>query len=126
MIGFLLRWIVGALGLWLAAAIVPGVRIDGLETLVLAALALGLVNAFVRPVVIFLTLPLTLITLGLFLLVINAALFWLVSRFLHGFHVHGFVAAILGAIVTGLVSWFASGFIGAAGRIEKIGKRKRG
>jgi putative membrane protein len=124
MTGFILRWIVGALGLWLASRIVPGIHIRGLETLLLAALLLGLVNAIVRPVVVFLTLPLTLVTLGLFLLVINAALFWLVSVFLSGFVVHGFMAALGGAIVTGLVSWFASGFIGAAGKIERIGQRR--
>lgn len=125
MIGFVLRWIVGALGLWLASRIVPGIAIEGIGTLFLAALLLGLVNAVVRPVVVFLTLPLTLVTLGLFLLVINAAMFWLVSAFLSGFVVHGVLAALGGAIVTGLVSWFASGFIGAAGRIERIGRKRR-
>lgn len=123
MTGFIMRWIVGALGLWLASTIVPGVQIRDLGTLLLAALLLGLVNAIVRPVLIFLTLPLTLVTLGLFLLVINATLFWLVSVFLSGFVVQGFMAALGGAIVTGLVSWFASGFIGAAGRFERIGHR---
>jgi len=124
MTGFFLRWLVGALGLWLASAVVPGIQVEGVSTLLLAALALGLVNAFVRPLLILLTLPLTLVTLGLFLLVINAALFWLVSVFFSGFVVHGFIAALGGAIVTGLVSWFASGFIGAAGKVERIGKRR--
>lgn len=123
MTGFILRWIVGALGLWLAAKIVPGIHIRGIETLLLAALLLGLVNAFVRPVVVLLTLPLTLVTLGLFLLVINAVMFWFVSVFLSGFIVHGFGAAIGGAIVTGVVSWLASGFIGGGGRIERIRRR---
>jgi len=124
MTGFFLRWLVGALGLWLASAVVPGIQVEGVSTLLLAALALGLVNAFVRPLLVLLTLPLTLVTLGLFLLVINAALFWLVSVFFSGFIVHGFIAALGGAIVTGLVSWFASGFIGAAGKVERIGKRR--
>jgi putative membrane protein len=123
MIGFVLRLAAGALGLLLASHFVPGIRIHGFETLILAALLLGIVNAIVRPVVIFLTLPLTLATLGLFLLVINAAMLWLVSAFLHGFEVHGFWAAIGGAIFTGVVSWFASGFIGAAGKVEKIRHR---
>jgi len=120
MTGFILRWLVGALGLWLATKIVPGIHIRGLETLLLAALLLGLVNAIVRPVVVFLTLPLTLVTLGLFLLIINAAMFWLTSLFLGGFVVHGFLAALGGAIVTGVVSWFASGFIDGGGRIQRI------
>ena len=123
MIGFVLRWIAGAVGLWLASKIVPGIEIRGVETLALAALVLGLVNAFVRPVVVVLTLPLTLVTLGLFLLVVNAAMIWLVTVFLHGFVVHGFWAAIWAAVVTGVVSWFASGFIGAAGKIERVGRR---
>ena len=123
MTGFILRWIVGALGLWLAAKIVPGIHIRSLETLLLAALLLGLVNAIVRPVLVVLTFPLTLVTLGLFLLVINAATFWLVSVFLGGFVVHGFGAALGGAVVTGVVSWFASGFIGSGGRIERIRRR---
>ena len=123
MIGFVLRWIAGAVGLWLASKIVPGIEIRGVETLALAALVLGLVNAFVRPVVVVLTLPLTLVTLGLFLLVVNAAMIWLVSVFLHGFVVHGFWAAIWAAVVTGVVSGFASGFIGAAGKIERVGRR---
>ena len=89
----------------------------------LAALLLGIVNAVVRPVIVVLTLPLTLLTLGLFLLVINAGMLWLVSAVLHGFEVHGFIAAIMGAIVTGLVSWFASDFIGAAGKVERLNRR---
>jgi putative membrane protein len=120
MIGFVLRFLVGAFGLWLASRIVPGIYIRDGETLLLAALLLGIVNAIVRPVVIFLTLPLTLVTLGLFLLVINAAMFGLVSLFLSGFEVHGFVPALLGAIVTGLVSWFASGFIGKSGKVQRL------
>jgi putative membrane protein len=123
MTGFVLRWIAGAVGLWLASKIVPGIEITGIETLALAALLLGLVNAFVRPVVIVLTLPLTLLTLGLFMLVVNAAMVWLVSVFLHGFVVHGFWAALWTAVVTGVVSWFASGFINAAGRFERVGRR---
>jgi len=125
MIGFLLRLAAVAAGLWLAARIVPGIHVRSLETLALAALLLGVINAFVRPVLIMLTLPLTLITLGLFLLVINAAMLWLVSVVLEGFEVHGFLAAFWGAIVVGLVSWFASGFIGAAGKVELIKRRRR-
>jgi putative membrane protein len=120
MTGFVLRWLVGALGLWLATKIVPGIHIRSLETLLLAALLLGLVNAIVRPIVVILTLPLTLVTLGVFLLVINAALFWLVSVFLSGFVVHGFLAALGGAIVTGVVSWLASGFIDGGGKLQRI------
>ena len=102
---FAIRALFAALGLWLAAKLVPGVHVRGLETLAIAAILLGLVNAFVRPVVILLTLPLTIITLGLFLLIVNALMIMLVSYFLHGFEVHGLVAGVLAAIVTGVTSW---------------------
>ena len=102
---FLLRAIFAAAGLWLAATIVPGVSINNTTTLVIAALLLGVVNAIVRPIVFILTLPLTLVTLGLFLLVLNAAMIGLVAVFLNGFRVEGLVPGVLAAIVTGLVSW---------------------
>jgi putative membrane protein len=102
---FVVRALFAALGLWLAAKLVPGVHVRNAETLILAAVLLGLVNAFIRPIVIILTLPLTIITLGLFLLIVNAGMILLVSMFLHGFEVHGLVAGILAAIVTGVTSW---------------------
>ena len=108
MIGFLIRLAIAAAALWLAARIVPGVRVDDLGTLLLAALLLGLVNALVRPVLVFLTLPLTLLTLGLFLIVINAAMIGLVAFFLDGFHVDGFVPALLCWVVVTVVGWVGS------------------
>jgi putative membrane protein len=105
---FLLRVLFAAAGLWLAARIVPGIHVASLGSLIAAALILGVVNAIVRPILIILTLPLTLITLGLFLLVINAAMVGLTSVFLHGFVVHGFIAALLASIVVSLVSWVGS------------------
>jgi len=116
MVGLIIRIAVSALGLGLATRIVPGVTVDSAPTLLLAALLLGIVNAFLRPVLILLTLPFTIVTLGLFILVINAALFALVSALLRGFVVHGFVAAFLGALVVSLVSWFASIFVGKRSR----------
>jgi putative membrane protein len=101
----IIKVVIAAVGLWLASAIVPGISTDGFVTLLLAGLLLGLVNAFVRPVVTILTLPLTLITLGLFLLVVNAAMIGLVGWLLPGFTVAGFWPAVFAAIVTGLVSW---------------------
>jgi putative membrane protein len=117
MTGFLLRLVISALGLWLASVIVPGIRVDGLGTLILAALVLGVVNALVRPILIILTLPFTIITLGLFLLVINAAMLGLVALVLPGFHVHGFLAALLGSIVVSLVSWVGHGAVRGGGRV---------
>ncbi|WP_421934060.1 phage holin family protein [Phenylobacterium sp.] len=102
---FLARVLIAALGLWLAASVVPGVSYAGWPDLLLAALLLGVVNAIVRPIVFLLTLPLTILTLGLFLLVVNAAMIGLVALLLPGFTVAGLVPGILAAIVTGLVSW---------------------
>jgi putative membrane protein len=101
----IVRTIFGALGLWIACKLVAGVRYDDLATLILAALLLGLVNAFVRPVVFVLTLPITIVTLGLFLLLVNAAMIGLVAFFLRGFHVDGLIPGVLAAVVTGVVSW---------------------
>jgi putative membrane protein len=102
---FIVRAIFAAVGLWISAKIVPGVSVSSPGSLIAAAVLLGIVNAFVRPVVFVLTLPLTIVTLGLFLLVVNAAMIGLVSLLLHGFHVHGLGAGILAAIVTGVTSW---------------------
>ena len=91
--GFLLRLLLSALGLWLASELIPGIEVRGIWTLLGAALLLGIVNAIVRPVLVILTLPATLITLGLFLLVINAALLGLVAWMFDGFSISGFWAA---------------------------------
>lgn len=102
---FLVRAAFAALGLWIASKIVPGVYIRDAGTLIIAALLLGVVNAFVRPIVVILTFPITLVTLGLFLLVVNAGMILLVDLLLGGMQVHGWIAAILAAIVTGVASW---------------------
>lgn len=102
---FLIRAVFAALGLWVASAIVPGVNVTSTGSLIAAAVLLGIVNAFVRPVVFILTLPLTLVTLGLFLLVVNAMMIGLVAVMLDGFQVHGLLAGMLAAIVTGVASW---------------------
>jgi putative membrane protein len=113
---FVVRAIFAALGLWVAARLVPGIHFDSTGSLIAAAVLLGVVNAFVRPVVFVLTLPLTILSLGLFLLVVNAAMIGLVSVLLHGFHVHGLIAGILAAIVTGLASWIGGMVMGDAKR----------
>ena len=105
LLGFIIRFVMVALGLWLAAQIVPGIEVGSTASVLAAALILGLLNAIVRPIAVLLTLPLTILTLGLFLFVINAAMLWATSLFLHGFVVRGFVAALLGSIVVSVVSW---------------------
>ena len=102
---FLARLLIAALGLWLAAYLIPGVSYSGWVSLLVAALLLGLVNAVLRPVLFVLTLPLTIVTLGLFLLVLNAAMIGLVAVLLDGFTVSGLIPGVLAAIVTGVASW---------------------
>ena len=116
MLRFIVQFLVTCLALWLAAQVVPGVRFDDTTTLLLAAVLLGIANAIVRPVLTFLTFPLTLITFGLFLLVVNAAVIGLVAALLGGFTVDGLWAGIGAAIVTGVVSWIAGWFIGGEQR----------
>lgn len=112
MLRFIVQAVVTAIGLWLSARIVPGVDFTSTGSLIAAAVILGLVNAFVRPILVVLTFPITILTLGLFLLVVNAAMIGLTSLFLGGFTVAGLWAGIGAAIVTGVVSWIAGAFIG--------------
>ncbi len=118
--GLLLRIVIVAIGLWVASKLVPGVQINDAWSLVWAALLLGIVNAIVRPIVILLTLPLTILTLGLFLLVINAALLSLVAWMLDGMTVAGFWSALFGSIVISITGWIASAFIGDRGHVEMM------
>ena len=108
MLMLLARWIVNAAALVLVAYIYPGVQIDSFMAALFAALALGLVNAVIRPLLVILTLPVTLLTLGLFLFVINALCFWLVSEMIRGFNVGGFAAALVGSILYSLVTLVTS------------------
>lgn len=116
--GIILRTLIIMLGLYLASVLVPGVQITGAWSFILAAVLLGLVNAFVRPVAFLLTLPLTVVSLGLFLFVLNAAMFGLVAAMLDGFTVAGFWSAIFGAIIVSVTSTFVSWNIGPSGRYE--------
>jgi putative membrane protein len=123
--GFLLRWAISALGLWLADQLLAGISFDSPGTLAAAALLLGIVNAIVRPLAVFFTLPATLVTLGLFLLVINAAMLGLVAALLDGFRIASFWSALGGWMVVSLTSWLASGWVGERGRVEVIVARRR-
>jgi putative membrane protein len=115
MVGFLIRAAVVAVGLWVASRIVPGVSLSSNESLIWAALLLGVVNAFVRPILIILTIPITILSLGLFLLVINGLMVELVAYFLDGFQVAGLGTAILVSLVVSLTSWVISWFVGPSG-----------
>ena len=124
--GFLLRVVVNALAIMLAASVLPGIGVDGIVPALAAAVLLGLVNAFVRPVLLILTLPITLVTLGLFLFVLNGLCFWLVASVVKGFHVAGFGSAMLGALVVSAVSWIVTALISDSGRVVVITNRPPG
>jgi putative membrane protein len=118
--GFLIRTLISALGLWIAAKLIPSMRFDGPGTLLLAAVLLGVVNAVVRPVFLLLTLPITVLTLGAFLLVVNAAMLGLVAALLDGFALGGFWSALFGALVVGLTGGIANWWVGPRGRVEVL------
>ncbi len=107
MIRILTKWCITALGLLLAAAIVPGIHVASFYTALVVAIVLGLVNLIVRPILFILTLPITILTLGLFIFILNGLLFWFVSTFVRGFSVDGLFPAILGALIVSLFSFFA-------------------
>jgi putative membrane protein len=122
MIVIIIRWLVITAAILLSSVLIPGIRIDSLSTAFIAAGALGLINVFIKPVLIILTLPLNIITLGLFSFIINAFLLKLVAYFVSGFYVGGFLAALSGALVISLVSWLANRFIvGTKNRPRKPG-----
>jgi putative membrane protein len=123
MIGFLFRAVIAALGLWLATRWVTGIYIDTPGTLVLAGLLLGVVNAVIRPIAVILTLPFTVLTIGLFLLVVNAMMLGLVALLLPGFHLSGFWAAVLAALIVSITGWIGSLLIGSRARIEVYSRK---
>ena len=108
MLALLARWAINAAALLLVAYLFPGVKIESFVAALMAALVLGLINAVIRPILVILTLPVTLLTLGLFLFVINALLFWLVAEIVKGFHVDGFLAAFIGSILYSLITLLTS------------------
>ena len=109
----IIRWFINALALMLVSYLYPGVQVAGMFEALIAALVLGLVNALIRPILVLLTLPVTVLTLGLFIFVINAFLFWFVAEIVKGFMVSGFMGALIGSvlfsIITIISSWLISG-----------------
>lgn len=125
MLGVVARLFITAFGLWMADVTLAGVRFDSVLALWIAAFLLGLVNAFVRPLIIVLTFPLTLVTLGLFLFVVNGAMVLLVAWLMPSFHIEGLWSAILASVIVGLTAWVASAFIGNKARVEVWSVRSR-
>jgi putative membrane protein len=116
--------VVNALGLLFVSWLFDGIQVDGVGWAFVAALFLGMFNALIRPLLILLTLPITVLTMGLFILVINALMLWLTGWLLSGFHVHGFWTAVGGSLVLGIISLAANGLVGDKGTIEVIDMRR--
>lgn len=118
--GIILRWLILTLAIIIAAYLFPGIEVGSFGTALLSALVLGILNAFFRPVLIILTLPINILTLGLFTFVINAALLMMTSGLIGGLIVNGFGSALLGSLIISLVSWLLSSFVNGQGRIGSI------
>jgi putative membrane protein len=118
MLRLLVLWLINSLALLTVAYVLPGIDVTDFTTAMIAAVVLGLVNAFIRPVLILLTLPVTLLTLGLFIFVINGLLFWMVGSWLEGFTVAGFWSGFFGAIVYSIISWALSSVLLGENRIR--------
>lgn len=114
----ILRWLINAAALFVLPYLISSIQVKDFYVALIVALLLGLINAVVRPILILLTLPVTILTLGLFILVINALLFWFVGSFVDGFHVGGFWSAFWGTILYSLVSWAASALILGEPKLE--------
>ncbi len=118
---FVVRWLVTSVAVLITSALIPGIRYDSISALLGAALLLGILNAFVRPVLLLLTAPLILLTMGLFILVMNGLMLRFVPSFVPGFHVETFGSAFWGAILIGLISWIFSAFFrGSDGRVHVL------
>ena len=118
--GFFVRLLITALGLWVADQLLAGITITGTGALIISALLLGIVNAIIRPVILILTFPLTVLTLGLFILVVNGISLAIAAWLVPGFHIAGLWSATWGAIIVGLTGWAASHFVGGSGKIERM------
>lgn len=127
--GVLLRWLVLTAAVLVASWLLDGIRVTGLLPAFLAAAALGILNAFFRPLLILLTLPINILTLGLFTFLINALMLKIASGVITGFEVYGFWTAVFGALIIGSVSWLLNAFVGGQGKVERssyIDLQKRG
>lgn len=118
--GLIIRWITTAFALWLTSLIVKGIEFDGLGALFVAAVVLGIFNALLRPLVLVLTFPINLLTLGLFTFVINGAMLKLTSEVVRGFSVTGFWAAVIGALMLSVFSFMLNLFVNDAGSVQYL------
>ena len=122
--GFVIRVVVNAAAILLAANLIPGIYVHSLWSAAIAGLVLGVVNAIVRPILVVLTLPITVVTLGLFLFVLNAICLWLTAVLVEGFGVDGILPAFLGALVVSVVSWLLTRLVSDRGRMGDDGRAR--
>ncbi|MBC2710311.1 MAG: phage holin family protein [Desulfosarcina sp.] len=124
--GIAVRWLFLTFAIFMAAYLIDGIRISGFPSAVLAAAVVGVLNAFLRPILLILTLPLNILTLGLFTFAINAALLMMASGVISGFDVDGFGPALLGALFISVVSWLLTAFISKRGTVQYIDLKHKG
>jgi putative membrane protein len=120
MMGFLIRWLILTIAIIAASYLLEGIHISGFFSAFFAAAALGILNALFRPVLILLTLPINILTLGLFTFIINALMLKMASGVIPGFEVHGFWTAVFGSLIISVVSWLLNSFISDRGRVERV------
>ena len=123
--GLIIRWVISAVSLLIAAAVLPGIHLQGALLAFVAAAVLGVCNAVLRPVLLVLTLPINILTLGLFTLVINGSLLYLVAGIIRGVEIDSFWWAVLGALVIGLISWGLTALVSGTGEVEVIDLKQR-
>lgn len=123
--GLLVRWLMLTVAIMAAAYLLPGIQVAGVLSAFFAAAILGILNALLRPLLLLLTLPLNILTLGLFTFVINALMLMMASGVISGFHISGFWSAVFGSLVIGVISWLLTSMINEQGRMEFITLKKR-
>ena len=124
--GIIVRWLFLTVAIFTAAYMLDGIRVSGFSSAVLAAAVLGVLNAFFRPVLLILTLPLNILTLGLFTFAINAILLMMASGVIHGFEVDGFGSALIGSLFISVVSWLLTSFVSERGTVQYIDLKYKG
>jgi putative membrane protein len=124
--GITIRWLTLTFAIIVTSYLLDGIQVSGFFSAVFAAAVLGILNAFFRPIILILTLPINILTMGLFTFVINALLLMMASGIISGFNVHGFWSAVFGALLISVVSWLINGFIGDRGTVEYIDLKHRG
>jgi len=124
--GLFLRWLILTVSIMVTPYLIHGMRVDSFFSALFAAAILGILNALFRPVIMILTLPINILTMGLFTFVINAFMLKMASGIISGFHVHGFWAAVFGSLTISIVNWGLTAFINDQGHVEYIDLRRRG